>query len=132
MTACRPPTPLELPAQLLARLTWGVTELEMLIGTSASAVSYLQTYRDGFLRELDRLVDELRPEDRDRLERLAVPPDPDRPVGVGLTDVAEVVGVGLLGSAWDQIDADHPTSDVIHIRSQQITHSRRRPARNPE
>lgn len=115
-------SPLELPAKLLGRFTRGITELELLIGTGILARGYLQNYRDAYLRELDRLTDELRPEDRERLERLAVLPSPAEPVGVGLGDVAEVVGVGLRGSAWDQVGVAHPTPDTIHITPSGITH----------
>jgi hypothetical protein len=115
-------SPLQLPAELLGRSTWGLTELEWYLGTGALAVSYVQTYSDAYLRELDRITEQLRPGDQARLERLAAPPPATEPAGTALTDVSEVLGVGLRGSAWDRLGGDHPTPDSVHITPAKVTH----------
>lgn len=115
-------SPLQLPAELLSRPTWGLTELEWYLGAGALAVSYVQTYSDAYLRELDRITDRLRPEDQARLERLSAPSPSTEQVGTALADVSDVLGVGLRGSAWDRLGGEHPTPDTVHITPAKITH----------
>jgi EndoU nuclease-like protein len=114
--------PLDLPAKLLAEVTWGATELELLVGTGALAVSYFNDYRDAYRTALDRLVEQLRPEDEQRLRRVSMPPAPDAPVGVGLRDVGQITGLALTGTMWDTLAGEHPTPDSIHITPQRTTH----------
>ncbi|MBA3905994.1 MAG: hypothetical protein H0X35_04820 [Pseudonocardiales bacterium] len=115
-------SPLDLPAALLSEIAWGIPELELLVGTGALAVSYLNDYRNAYLFALDQLVERLRPEAEERLRRVAVPPSPDAPAGVGLTDVGEIAGLGLTGSMWDTAAGPHPTPDMIHIPRERVTH----------
>ncbi len=114
--------PLELPARLLGPLTWNVSELELLAGTGALAVAYLNDYRDAYLFALDRLVELLRPEDEQRLRRVAVPPAPDAPVGVGLADVGQITRLELTGTRWDGVFGPHPTPDSIHVPHERVVH----------
>lgn len=120
--AARDMTPLELPAALLSEIAWGIPELELLVGTGALAVRYLNDYRTRYLFALDQLVERLRPEDEERLRRVAVPPRPDAPVGVGLTDVGEVTGLDLTGSGWDGVPGPHPMPDMIHVAPDRASH----------
>lgn len=122
LEAAQDMSPLDLPAELLSADTFGITELELLLGTGALALSYLGTNRDGFLRALDELVARLRPDDQARLEGLARPEAPSIPLGLALTDVGDVLGVGLRGSAWDGVVGAHPTPDRIHLTRQRATH----------
>jgi hypothetical protein len=115
-------SPLQLPAELLGRRTWGLTELEWYLGTGALAVSYVQTYSDAYLRELDRIAEQLRPGDQTRLERLAAPPPATEPAGTALADVSEVLGVGLRGSAWDRLGGHGLTPDQVHLTPAAVTH----------
>jgi len=114
--------PLELPAKLLGKLAWNVPELELLVGEGALAVAYLNDARNAYRFALDRLVERLRPEDELRLRRVAVPPAPDAPVGVGLADVGQIARLELTGTAWDTAAGPHPTPDAIHLTPQQTTH----------
>jgi hypothetical protein len=114
--------PLELPAKLLNKLAWNIPELELLVGTGALAVAYLDHARGAYRSALDRQVERLRPEHEQQLRRVAVPPAPDAPVGVGLTDVGQISGLEVTGTAWDTAAGAHPTPDTIHITSQQVTH----------
>jgi hypothetical protein len=120
--AARDMSPLELPAELLNELAWGIPELELLVGTGALAVSYLNDYRNAYLFALDQLVERLRPEDEERLRKVAVPPPADAPVGVGLTDVGEIAGLELTGSRWDAVPGEHPNPDTIHTTPQRTSH----------
>ncbi len=120
--AARDMSPLELPAALLSEIAWDIPELELLVGTGALAVSYLNDYRNGYLFALDQLVERLRPEDEERLRRVAVPPPPDAPVGMGLTDVGEITGLDLTGSGWDGVPGPHPTPDMIHVVPDRASH----------
>ena len=114
--------PLELPAELLGKLAWNIPELELLVGEGALAVAYLNDARNAYRLALDRLVERLRPEDERRLRGVAVPPAPDAPVGVGLTDVGQIARLDLTGTAWDTAAGPHPTPDAIHVDPQQVTH----------
>lgn len=115
-------SPLELPAALLGVVVWGLPELELLIGTGALAAAYLDDYRNAYLFELDRLVEKLSAADEQRLRRVAVPQAPDMPVGVGLTDIGQIAGLGLTGSRWDTAPGRHPDPDMIHITLTKVTH----------
>ena len=114
--------PLELPAKLLGKLAWGIPELELLIGTGALALAYLDDARDAYRFALDRLVERLRPEQEQLLRRVAVPPALDAPAGVGLDDVGAVARLELTGTAWDTAAGPRPTPDAIHLTPQQTTH----------
>jgi hypothetical protein len=114
--------PLELPAKLLGKLAWNIPELELLIGEGALAIAYLNDARNAYRFALDRLLEHLRPEDELHLRRVAVPPAPDAPVGVGLTDVGQIARLELTGTAWDTAAGPHPTPDAIHVVPQQVTH----------
>lgn len=120
--AARAMSPLDLPARLLGRVTWGLTELELLLGTGALAVSYLQAGRDTYERELDELVARLRPADQAELERAAQPAPVTEPPQITLTDVGEVLRVGLRGSAWDGVPGRHPIPDQIHLSRDGAVH----------
>jgi len=111
--------PLELPARLLGKLAWNVPELELLVGTGALAVAYLDHYRDAYLFSLDRLVERLSLADEQRLRRAAAP---DPPIAAALADVGRVAGLGLTGTAWDTATGPHPTPDAIHVTPQRATH----------
>lgn len=115
--------PLEPIAKALGPLTRGVTVVELFIGRTALAFDYLENYRDIYLAQLRRLVDDLWPEDQARLERLADPPPrPQRSAEPELVDVDEVLGVGLRGTTWDQVTSDHPTPDNIHLTPERVVH----------
>jgi hypothetical protein len=111
--------PLKLPARLLGKLAWNIPELELLVGTGALAVAYLNDYRDAYLFALDRLVERLRPDDERRLRRVAAL---SPPVGSGLAGPGQVAGLPLTGTAWDTAAGPHPTPDAIHLSPQQATH----------
>ena len=109
--------PLELPARLLGKLAWNVPELELLVGTGALAVAYLDHYRDAYLFSLDRLVERLSLAEEQRLRRAAAPDPP------ALADAGPVVaGLGLTGTAWDTAAAPHPAPEAIHVTPQRATH----------
>jgi hypothetical protein len=114
--------PLELPAKLLGKLAWNIPELELLIGEGALAIAYLNDACNAYRFALDRLLEHLRPEDELHLRRVAVPPAPDAPVGVGLTDVGQIARLELTGTTWDTAAGPHPTPDAIHVVPQQVTH----------
>ena len=114
--------PLELPAKVLNKLAWNIPELELLIGTGALAVAHLDHARDAYRSALHRQVELLRPEQEQHLRRVAVPPAPDAPVGVGLTDIGQIAGLEVTGTAWDAAAGPDPTPDTIHITPQQVTH----------
>ncbi|HEY0813626.1 MAG TPA: EndoU domain-containing protein [Pseudonocardia sp.] len=120
--AARDMAPLDLPAALLSDIAWGIPDLELLVGTGALALSYLNDYRNAYLFALDQLVERLRPEDEERLRKVAVPPSPDAPLGLGLTDVGQIAGLELAGSRWDAVAGAHPTPDTIHITPQRTVH----------
>ncbi len=110
------------PAQLLGRFTRGATEVIHLVGQAALTSKYLDAYRDYYLQDIARLVDDLRGIDRAHLERLASPPTPAPAVDVTLSDVGDVVGLGLTGSAWDDVEGDHPHPDAVHLTAAGRTH----------
>ncbi len=110
------------PAHLLGRITRGATEVIHLVGVAALTTKYLDAYRDYYLQDIDRLVDELRAVDRAHLERLTSPPPPTPAVDVTLADVGDVVGLGLTGSAWDGLKGDHPHPDAVHLTAEDRTH----------
>ncbi len=110
------------PAHLLGRITRGATEVIHLVGVAALTTKYLDAYRDYHLQDVDRLVGELQAIDRAHLERLASPPPPTPAVDVTLSDVGDVVGLGLAGSAWDGVEGDHPHPDAVHLTAAGRTH----------
>lgn len=115
-------SPLELPALLLGKVAWGIPELELLLGTGALAVAYVDDHRNAYLFALDRLVEKLSVDEEQRLRRVAVPPLPDAPPGVGLTDVGRIAGLELAGTRWDALVGAHPTPDTIHVTPAVVTH----------
>lgn len=113
---------IDVPAHLLGRFTRGATDVVLAVGKAALTTRFLDTYRDRYLADVDRLVSELYRIDRLHLESLAAPPALRPAVDVGLTDVGEVVGLGLTGSAWEAIEGDHPGADSVHLTPQGRTH----------
>jgi hypothetical protein len=103
----------ELPAHLLGRFTRGATVAILEVGKAALATKLLDGYRHFYLKDVDRLVGELRRIDLAHLHALAAPPPPQPAVEVGLQDVGEVLRLGLAGSAWD--DVDGPGPDEVHL-----------------
>jgi Bacterial EndoU nuclease len=111
--------PLKLPARLFGKLAWNIPELELLVGMGALAVAYLNDYRDNYLFALDRLVERLRPDDEQRLRRVAML---SPPVGSGLTDAGSVAELPQTGAAWDTAMGPHPMPDAIHVTPDQVAH----------
>jgi hypothetical protein len=112
----------DVPAHVLGRFTRGATDVVLAVGKAALTGKFLDAYRDRYLADVDRLVAELLRIDRPHLEVLAAPPAPQPAVDVGLSDVGDVVGLGLTGSAWDGIEGDHPGPDSVHLTPQGRTH----------
>jgi hypothetical protein len=109
----------ELPAHLLGRFTRGATVAILEVGKAALATKLLDGYRYFYLEDVDRLVAELRCIDLAHLHGLAARPPPQPAVEVGLQDVGEVLGLGLTGSAWDDVDGPEdihvPGPDEVHL-----------------
>lgn len=113
--------PLEPIAKVLGPLTRGITQLELFLGRSATAFDLLQGYRDNYLRQLRRIVDDLWPQDQAQLELLAHPPPrPERSVEPDLRDVDEVLTADLRGTAWDHVIGDHPKPDAIRVTPDRV------------
>lgn len=114
----------ELPAHLLGRFTRGATVTILEVGKAALATKLLDGYRHFYLEDVDRLVAELRRIDLAHLHGLTAPPPPRPAVEVGLQDIGDVVGLGLTGSAWDDVDgpARVPGPDEVHLTDAYRTH----------
>ena len=87
------------------------------------AHAFLLMARRDYLAELEELTAGLSPELEQRLDRAAQQAGPSGVAGaLTAADVGEVTALGLRGSGWDGVRADHPTPDGVHVTPERVRH----------